>query len=497
MSGFKNLRSLRILDIDDKGLVSEIADSVKHSYTTLTELHLSLSRTLAAPARRVSNESDAEESTDEDYQGPPQPQNPNFEPVEPVRAFRAQEEWKTQETLLGKILSVEPSLHKKPQMKANSAGVKSGEPNDALSVPVDPGQEFVNSLRGLSSKLLNLLNGHGEISLTQQEVLDTIEKAARKYVESGEPLQGALSHDTEKQVNGTEHHEHQSEASRTTSTTTTAIAESAPKNATGIATATAAKPKTAENLPSEVSIEHIETGDELPRAMGDISTCLDNRSSSPGPSSPRNTPPHDCSRKQSGASDETTMDEYIRNTRGLCLEVLKIELLPVKASVLCRALDLSTLKELTLLNVGNQTPIWTALAKENVTQPLALRSIYTDNVSSAFLKFASHLEELHELFMLERSVDHLPASFAPRAAVTIDQIRRIVLKKHIHCIKRLMIKDESKEANWDANEKTMIMICSQGVQLEELAVSMNIHAVVRFFLPFFFQFPSASEANRV
>jgi hypothetical protein len=186
---------------------------------------------------------------------------------------------------------------------------------------------------------------------------------------------------------------------------------------------------------------------------------------------------HDSNDKNEEKSRQS-IDDYIRNTRGIALETLSIHLIPVKASVLSRAIDLSCLKSLTLLNVGNQGPIWTLLSKENTTSPLALRSVFTDNVSIGFLNCMSQLKELHDLFLLERSAKHKPESFAPRTTVTIDQIRRLVLKKHMHTLKRLMIKDESNNSGWDANQKAMILICNRGVQLEELALSMNIHAVV-------------------
>jgi hypothetical protein len=136
------------------------------------------------------------------------------------------------------------------------------------------------------------------------------------------------------------------------------------------------------------------------------------------------------------------------------------------------------LRNLTLLNVGNQTPLWMLLANENESQPLSLRSIFTDNVCNSFVKCVSQLEQLDELFMLERSSKYKPESFAPKSLVTIDQIRRFILKKHLRTLKVLMIKNESGSA-WDVNEKTTLLICTRGGLLEELAVSMGIRSVVR------------------
>ncbi|OAA62352.1 Cyclin-like F-box [Cordyceps fumosorosea ARSEF 2679] len=509
LSGFKNLKNLAVLDIDDMNVVTEIADSVKHSHSTLTQLKLSLSRSLASQARRASHESDAEESTDEDFPDPPNAHPPNFAPPEPVRNFRAQEEWKKQEVLLGKILGVEPSLHKKPQMNLDAVNVKAEESSATKPPALSPGQEFIISLTGISSKLVTLLHGPKELSATHQEILNTIEQAARKYVESGEMPSLKQNQDADKQTDGDEDNEAQPSfcfASTSAATNSETVGNADTANPLDNSNKLPLRQKL-EDIPSSHStlvdsppdagqLRHTGSRDELPSAGPSTSRSTYNPSVEDSARRRRDNvvPSRDLFKGNVPKSNDSQMNDYLRSTRGLSLEVLKIDLLPAKASVLCRALNLGALKELALLNVGNQAPIWTALAKENAVNPLPLRSIFTDNVSNAFLTFASGLEELHELFLLERSVDHLPASFTPRASVTIDQIRRIVLKKHIHTLKRLMIKDESKEANWDINEKTMVMICNLGVQLEELAISMNRNAV-HVFMQYFHELVNLRAIN--
>lgn len=175
--------------------------------------------------------------------------------------------------------------------------------------------------------------------------------------------------------------------------------------------------------------------------------------------------------------DQAKIDDYLRTTRGIALRSLSIYLIPVKASVLSRAIDLRVLRRLTLLNVGPQAPIWLHLQRENKESPLPLRKISTDNVSMVFLNFVSQLEELHELFMLERDIKYKPESFAPKTTTTIDQIRKIVLKKHMPTLKRLMIKNIADTA-WDVNDKTIMLMCKRGRNLEELACSMGIRAIV-------------------
>ncbi|KAL2147775.1 hypothetical protein VTI28DRAFT_5547 [Corynascus sepedonium] len=170
------------------------------------------------------------------------------------------------------------------------------------------------------------------------------------------------------------------------------------------------------------------------------------------------------------------MHDYVRDTRGLALESLSIYLIPTKPSVLSRAVDLRALRRLTLLNVGIQAPIWALLHKENKEAPLPLREIFTDNVSLGFLNCVASLEEVRELLMLERNPKDKPESFAPRTQTTMDQIRRVVLKKHASRIKNLMIKNLADTA-WDLDEKTILLLSRHGRKLEELACNMNVRAM--------------------
>jgi hypothetical protein len=171
------------------------------------------------------------------------------------------------------------------------------------------------------------------------------------------------------------------------------------------------------------------------------------------------------------------MTEYLRSTRGIPLETLSLYLVPVKASVLSKAIDIRALRRITLLNVGPQAPIWAHFHKENKESPLGLRKIFTDNVSMPFLNFVSALDEVHDLFMLERDHKYKPESFAPKTNTTIAQIRRLVLKKHMHTLKRLMIKN-LLDTSWDIDEKTFSLVCGHGQQLQELACSTTIKALV-------------------
>jgi hypothetical protein len=174
---------------------------------------------------------------------------------------------------------------------------------------------------------------------------------------------------------------------------------------------------------------------------------------------------------------DNTMSDYVRKTRGLTLKSLSIYLIPIKTSVLSKAVDLHVLKRISLLNVGSQAPFWNYLAKENKVSPLPLCKIHTDNVTLPFLKFVNQLENLVELFILERSTKSSEYSFAPKTMVTSDNIRRYVIKKHASSLKRLAVKNEN-DYTWDANVKFLELLCRKGKNLEELGISFASPALV-------------------
>lgn len=531
-SAFKNLSTLSVLEIDSLDVISELQICVRNSFSTLTELKISLSDTLASQSRRPLADSDTEDSEiDDGYSHAPYSQ---YGATGPAKVYRAQEERKKQELILAKVFDLEPNLVKKPQIQLaseNPADIDTIEAANAANIDRDPRDDFVESLRGASTKLMTLVNGSRDFSLSQRDILDMIEKAARKYLDSAEQIKeeqvappSAASSSYSSNAGPSSVDKGKSIKQKTGPSTvppwtvdecgrSTCMKKPTPVPTIDKGSIQRGGTKDSEECTIDATeCEHVEDVNKESEAAGhvlepctvsNVQPATTNEQASEALATPvsksQNTPEtvmplnqldesikslkledKPSNGSQDSAEDRTsTIVEYIRDTRGLALEHLSIQLVPVKPSVLSRAINLSALKSLTLLNVGNQGPIWSMLTRENKVQPLALRSIFTDNVSHAFLTCVSQLAEVHDLFMLERSIDHKPESFAPRASTSIDQIRRLVLKKHISTIKRLFLKDESKEAGWDANEKTMILLCTQGKALEELAVSMNIHAVVR------------------
>ena len=196
---------------------------------------------------------------------------------------------------------------------------------------------------------------------------------------------------------------------------------------------------------------------------------------------------HVSQKMVNGKSDDTAhmstdqaMQNYVRSAHGLPLENLSLYLIPIKASVLSKAVDLTKLKSITLLNVGPQGGFWSVMAKKHLDTPLRLQYIHTDNVTSSFLSCVNSLSGLTDLFMLERSSKAKVESLAPSTMVGIDEIRRQALKKHMRSLKRLMIKnDNENDHSWDINGKTMRLITGKGNNLTELAVSLDSNNSVR------------------
>ncbi|KAH8172867.1 F-box domain-containing protein [Sarocladium implicatum] len=562
LGGFKGLRTLSVLDIDDTELVDELRQVIRNS-GNLKELHLSFSDALAQQSRTPNPLIHDPEDSDIEDDYAIHDHESSLHNSAPAKAFRAAQERKVQEAVLGKILGVEPVLLKKRNLPSisepGSASLhleKDKPENERLANNVR--DDFAASLNKVSKQLMALQAGSDDLSAAQQDVLDMIAKAAKKYVESevvsdknGTPGEAGSSNSKEQG----ESISNGASGGTATLNSQTPAAEEDVESSSDPATGHKHDLNSSDEIAEEDDIEPVETfheakGDEEEDRKGRMIVDL----RIPGLSTvPRGTPrsprtatkalqkdghivrlKSECLDLQNEAAavaqriqdlrvddpgrheeflekaeedlaslnhsiaslkksirsaergrnvtdqESQAVAEYTRQTRGLTLESLSIHLIPVKASVLSRSINLSSLKQLTLLNVGNQAPIWALLKRENETQPLALRSVFTDHVSSQFILCMAALPELHELYMLQRSSKHRPESEAPPCTVKLDHIRRLVLSKHIGTLERLMIKDESNGVDWDVNEKTMVMICTRGVKLKELAVSMNIHAVHAF-----------------
>ena len=193
---------------------------------------------------------------------------------------------------------------------------------------------------------------------------------------------------------------------------------------------------------------------------------------------PESTPPAEDHALSAISSDEA-MQAYIRATHGLQLEELSLEWVPLKASIVARALDLSVLKRITLLEVGPQDAFWTLLVRlQTATHITAFKSIHTDNVSVPLVKFLATFEGLEELFLLERSKKQAPES-EPESTVTISTLRKGALRKHIPTLQRLSLRNERNE-QWDVDPRTLRCLALKGAKLKELAFSLNLKTYVRY-----------------
>ncbi|KAK2630646.1 hypothetical protein QTJ16_001466 [Diplocarpon rosae] len=177
------------------------------------------------------------------------------------------------------------------------------------------------------------------------------------------------------------------------------------------------------------------------------------------------------------------MSEYVRGTRGLTLESLSIYLIPIKASFLSRGIDLNVLQSITLLNVGSQTPFWNLMAKENKLLPLPLHKVHTDHVTVPLLSCLSQLNNLTELILMERAAKDRGEGTSAKTTVTIEHIRKSVLRKHAATLRVLVVRNDTISLEWDFNIKTMMLLCQRAKKLEELACSLGtstMHTLLQY-----------------
>ncbi|KAI1100125.1 hypothetical protein F4804DRAFT_56655 [Jackrogersella minutella] len=524
MSGFRNLESLSILDIDSLDIITEIKDCVRNSSSSLRKLKLSFSFDLAMKARKPLTDTELD-SEDEEYQVVPLSGTADYNNNGLAKVFRAQAERKAQEAALGRIFGLEHSQIKKSRVATEEKKEKK-EKELQQQQPVSEGQRFIQDVNRVFRRMTERVNGTSISSLEQQEALNVITKAAKKYVESEELKAKSDSPTPDEPVNDElRSHSKEGEPSLTLDGSTDGpkllddgakdhppktkgspydvnpddIDIAAPEEELGVDIQQIVDAVTANVPPSKglTGTEQINEGGNNV-SSGDFQAIDTNLTEAEGrqgfdndnvehaehemesPCAESNGIGH---REDLIAQEKERMfrdaSKYARDTRGISLETLCIYLIPIKASVLGKAIDLHTLNRVTLLNVGEQKRFWTLMMRENRLKPLPLRKIYTDDVCLQFLQLVSELECVNEVFMLQRSPKYHPESFAPRPGTNIEQIRKLVLRKHLPSIQRLMIKNQV-DTSWDVDEKTIQLICRRGKVLEELAIIMGMRAIHTF-----------------
>ncbi|KAI1415806.1 hypothetical protein F5Y13DRAFT_155348 [Hypoxylon sp. FL1857] len=521
ISGFRNLESLSVLDIDSLDIITEIKICVRNSSSTLRKLKLSLSDSLALQARKPSADVELDDSEDDEFQVVPLPMTANYDNNGPAKVFRAQEERKAQESVLSRIFELEPFQAR--NFRVPNEDKKEEGPQEQ---PVSrEGQQFIDRLNAHFRRLASRVNGTSDFTyLDQQNALDAIAEAAKKYVKSKEanaktdsPAQmnptNDESHSSSKQieshlpldggVDGTQApsdgvKEHPTKAKDAVlDVNPDDIDIVAPEEQLVVELQPVVDIATTDAAPSEErddATEEMQQGaenlppEELKDRLVEASGCL---------TSMRNDMKHiehamkvtkaemkDAISQMGPATNDKekllqNVSRYARATRGIGLHSLSIHLVPIKASILGKAIDLHTLNRVTLLNVGEQKRFWVLMMKENKLEPLPLQKVYTDDVSVQFLQLVSELSCVKEVFMLQRSPKYKPESFAPNPGTTIEQIRKFVLRKHLHSLERLMIKNQA-DNSWDVDERTVQLICRKGKMLEELAIIMGMRAIHTF-----------------
>ena len=177
---------------------------------------------------------------------------------------------------------------------------------------------------------------------------------------------------------------------------------------------------------------------------------------------------------------DQAMHQYILATHGLHIEELSLHLIPLKASILARALDLSVLRRITLLSVGSQDGFWCMLTKwqQSCSAPIRFESIHTDNVSPALLGFLETFEGLEELFLFERARKSEAEALSPKTCVIGASIRKQALRKHLKTLKRLSIINEEDDT-WDADARMVRLLAGRGGGLLELKINISVKDYVR------------------
>ena len=170
------------------------------------------------------------------------------------------------------------------------------------------------------------------------------------------------------------------------------------------------------------------------------------------------------------------MQDYVRVAHGLQLEGIHLHYIPLKASIIGRALDLTVLRRITLLDVGPQDTFWALLVRlTDVNNKITFERIHTDHASKAFIKFLATFEGLEELFMHERNAKNSDTD--PHLLADISGLRKLALNTHISTLRRIMIRNE-RDDSWDVDTKTLQFLALKGKKLTELACSMKMQTYV-------------------
>ena len=181
---------------------------------------------------------------------------------------------------------------------------------------------------------------------------------------------------------------------------------------------------------------------------------------------------------------EQLMQDYISATHGLQLEEFRLSLIPLKASLVARALDLSVLRRITLLEVGAQSPFWSLLQRLSKTDSeIGFDFIHTDDVSTAFLKYLSATTHSPRTVLLMKRKTNKREPHSSEEVVNTQSIFSIGLRKHSKTLTELMLRNNNDDT-WDIDEKYVRLLSLRCPALVELAINVQYEAVVRSRTPY-------------
>lgn len=514
ISNFRRLKSLSILDMDTHDYLDEIRACLENSSSTLNVLRLSYSEILANKSRKPPPEmhSDDESDIEDDFGQILPASGVVIDPAAPSKALKAQEEKKSQEAALGKIFGVETAS--KSKVDQSTADSKDGKIKD------DRTTKSIKSFVTFFTRFMSQVKPGREDTEEAKEAKEMIEKATRMYLDiqrkekTGEgPSMGTggtatpsstasnldlsaviateVARGIDEEESSMEHGLFDNTEARSKETTPE-IGMSRPEDIDIEAPeeeileiGTQQESTTLEPISSELDKSPLPTPpDEV--ALESSSTTLTEQEKQVlqeldealvKPATKREAGNVDWLQGAKTAIEERKKSQYIRKTRGLTLKTLALYLIPVKASVLNKAIDFSVLQDITLLSVGSQNNIWNHLEKENKDAPLPLRRIHTDNVTLPFLNLVSQLKKLEELYMVERKPRRGIENTTAKTVVTSDNIRKAVLKKHAKALKVLVIRNDCGDS-WDLDVKSVMLLCQSADKLEELTVGFADKALV-------------------
>ncbi|GLA31974.1 hypothetical protein AnigIFM63326_010889 [Aspergillus niger] len=486
LSGLKNLS---VLDIEDLKLVLQLPQCISQCSSTLKSLKLSFSDELAKSARKKTASNSAPDATmtfgDVLILAAPQWEDdlllaPQATPVDPALPSDpvVRRERSIQESILAYIFKVEDGDHRNKYLEEAllEGNARKSQMGDNVVSEETRDRKFLKSVRSMVRVLpkMMVLNSENPAIIN---VLHRLDQAATQYLGRNpkQPSESIVK------------------ASARNSAPTSAPKPS-PLNS-GKTEFSVSKKK--EKCPTDViDMEYPDIVEE----EGDDQVFIDetHRSVTEGsvrafarqpvraarPSSsadkgkgkqPVRTPPVEM------RTAEEARECYVRNTHGIPLESLSIHLIPVTAGVLSKAVDLTSLHHLSLLNVGPQSTLWSFLKRLNQIYPLPLTSIHTDNVTPAFCSFINSMDKITELFLFERFSKAKVESLAAKTTVNAVTIRKEILNKHMGNLQRLVIRNDESDS-WTADPATILQISQRGGKLIELGVSVNncsIHYLIQ------------------